>query len=84
MAALSARYGVGAVFAAQAAAESGLTVTRAADQTHWATPADRDRFVRAYVEMTREVSDWRELHEDAARVADRNLERALRPYAGFL
>lgn len=67
--ALFQRFSRSAVISAQSAARQGMSARRAAEQTHWASPADRLRFVDAYVAVTAGRPEWLQLHQDAVAYA---------------
>jgi hypothetical protein len=67
--ALFQRFSRSAVISARFAARQGMSARRAAEQTHWASPADRLRFVEAYVAVTAGRSEWLQLHQDAVAYA---------------
>ena len=81
---LTLSYGRATVQAAQASAESGLSSRASAAHTHWAAPADRLRFARAYAELTRAPSRFEPLHADAVRYRDELVNAELEPLRRYL
>jgi hypothetical protein len=59
-----------ALYVARQAAAAGHSVRVIVEHTHWSSRAQRDEYVRAYIEATASRPEFKALHDDASRYAE--------------